>query len=83
MEIMSTEEEIDFKLDSVMIIMSILTFLLLLFVLYLVRNVIKLVGLSDVPMLLQVIALSLSLSCKHLLLWVQGSCHEASRVLFP
>ncbi len=55
------------KFDAVMIGMSVLTFLLLLFVLYLIRNVYKLVGFTDIPMLLQVTSLSLSLSCKRIL----------------
>ena len=52
------------KFDAVMIVMSVLSSLLMLFVLYLVRRVYTLVGLTDLPMLLQVIALALSLTCK-------------------
>jgi len=52
------------KFDAVMIIMSVMSSLLMLFVLYLVRKVFKLVGLTDLPMLFQVIAIALSVTCK-------------------
>ena len=62
MDIISAEDPSTSKFDSVMICLSVVTFLLLLFVLYLIRNVYKLVGFTDIPMLFQVTALFLSLS---------------------
>ncbi len=53
-----------FKFDLVMSIMAILTALLLSFVVYLLRSVYKLVKFHDLPMLLSVCCLILSLFCK-------------------
>jgi len=51
------------KFDVAMSVMSVLTLCLLVFVLYLVRKVHKLVGFSDLPMLFQVIAIAMSITC--------------------
>lgn len=52
------------KFDAVMNAMSILTAILLGFSVYMAINVYKLVKLRDLPMLLSIISITLSLTCK-------------------